>query len=46
MARLFDSMKYNKDERGADIDEGTRLELRRLANLFSSRRSHSYFSCC
>ena len=34
MARLFDFMKYDKDERGADVDEGTRLELRRLANLF------------
>jgi len=34
MTRLFDFMKYDKDERGADVDEGTRLELRRLANLF------------
>ncbi len=34
MARLFDFMKYDKDERGADVDESTRLELRRLANLF------------
>jgi hypothetical protein len=34
MARPFDFMKYDKDERGADVDEATRLELRRLANLF------------
>ena len=27
-------MKYDKDERGADVDEQTALELRRIANLF------------
>jgi hypothetical protein len=30
----FDFMKYDKDERGADVDAETRLELRRVANLF------------
>ena len=34
MAGLFDFMKYDKDERGADVDEQTALELRRIANLF------------
>jgi len=31
---LFDFMKYDKDAPGADVDEATRLELRRVANLF------------
>jgi hypothetical protein len=34
MAGLFDFMKYDKDDRGAEVDEATALELRRLANLF------------
>jgi hypothetical protein len=34
MAGLFDFMKYDKDEPGAQVDEGTALELRRIANLF------------
>ena len=34
MAGLFDFMKYDKDEPGAEVDEGTALELRRIANLF------------
>jgi hypothetical protein len=34
MAGLFDFMKYDKDRPGADVDEQTALELRRLANLF------------
>ena len=34
MAGLFDFMKYDKDAPGADVDEQTALELRRLANLF------------
>jgi hypothetical protein len=31
---LFDFVKYDKDERGAEVDDATRVELRRLANLF------------
>jgi len=31
---LFDFTKYDADARGARVDESTRLELRRLANLF------------
>jgi hypothetical protein len=34
MAGLLDFMKYDKDAPGADVDEQTALELRRLANLF------------
>ena len=34
MAGLFDFMKYDKDAGGANVDEQTALELRRLANLF------------
>ena len=34
MAGLFDFMKYDKDEPGAEVDEETALELRRIANLF------------
>jgi hypothetical protein len=34
MAGLFDFMKYDKDAPGAEVDEQTALELRRLANLF------------
>ncbi len=32
--RLFDFMKYDADAPGAEVDDQTRLELRRLANLF------------
>jgi hypothetical protein len=31
---LFDFMRYDADAPGAEVDEQTRLELRRLANLF------------
>ena len=31
---LFDFSKYDKDARGAEVGEATRLELRRVANLF------------
>ena len=31
---LFDFMKYDKDAPGAEVDDWTRLELRRVANLF------------
>jgi hypothetical protein len=34
MARLFDFMKYDKDAPGAEVDDQTARELRRLANLF------------
>jgi hypothetical protein len=34
MAGLFDFMKYDKDAPGAEVDEQTARELRRLANLF------------
>lgn len=34
MAGLFDFTKYDKDDPGADVDEQTALELRRIANLF------------
>ncbi len=34
MSGLFDFMKYDKDAPGADVDDETRLELRRVANLF------------
>ena len=34
MAGLFDFMKYDKDDPGAQVDDETALELRRLANLF------------
>lgn len=34
MSGLFDFMKYDKDEPVADVDDETRLELRRVANLF------------
>ena len=34
MAGLFDFPKYDKDAPGADVEEPTALELRRLANLF------------
>lgn len=31
---LFDFIKYDKDDPGAAVDQATRFELRRLANLF------------
>jgi len=31
---FFDFTKQDADARGAQVDEGTRLELRRVANLF------------
>ncbi len=31
---LFDFVKYDRDATGAEVDEATRSELRRLANLF------------
>lgn len=34
MSGLFAFMKYDKDAPGADVDAETRLELRRVANLF------------
>ncbi len=34
MAGLFDFTKYDKDAPGAEVDAATRLELRRVANLF------------
>ena len=34
MSGLFDLSKYDKDAPGADVDADTRLELRRVANLF------------
>jgi hypothetical protein len=34
MAGLFDFMKYDRDDPGAEVDEETAFELRRLANLF------------
>ncbi|NLE21782.1 MAG: hypothetical protein GX624_03220 [Actinobacteria bacterium] len=32
--RLFEFIKYDADAPGAEVDDKTRLELRRLANLF------------
>jgi hypothetical protein len=34
MSGLFDFTRYDKDASGAEVDEATALELRRLANLF------------
>ncbi len=34
MSGLFDFIKYDKDAPVADVDDETRLELRRVANLF------------
>ena len=31
---LFDFMKYDRDAAGAQVDQRTRAELRRVANLF------------
>lgn len=34
MAGLFDFTKYDKDAPGAEVDEDTQREMRRIANLF------------
>ncbi|MGE5229708.1 MAG: hypothetical protein ACM3MJ_08315 [Deltaproteobacteria bacterium] len=34
MSGLFDFIRYDRDAPGADVDDETRLELRRVANLF------------